>query len=351
MRFDESNLSYLHLPQSRYQLRLDLTKGYDDYIKRINWSNASLDKLDEMLKWILKNRHSLESGNQAKPIDFDFITQRGVLTKIMCTPFVTDEWHIGFTKFKGTIYICPFFNDHDEDESNFERLNMASYGGYRFEHYITRSKHHDTDTHSDDFSTTLHEYSVMLKSKINSITNPNGCSLLYVAEVDCLEDKHKDSSRMENFVEIKTTKQIDSTIQNDNFHRYKSSKWWAQSKLVSIDRIICGYKENDLTTVTSIETLYVDSIAQQATRFWNSKDCWNFLDHFLTHVKNLLKNENDPSKVYLFSKERYSSIITSKKLLHAGKLLIIPDWYVDAFKVSKNITKKNESNVKVKRSQ
>ena len=345
MRFDESNLSYLHLPQSCDYISLDLTEGYNHF-KHINWSNASLDKLDEMLKWILKNRRSLERGDQTKPLDFDFITQRGVFTRIMCTPFVNDEWHIGFSKFKGTIYICPFFNDHDENERNFQRLNMASYGGYRFEHYITKSKYEDTYSNCDDFSSTLHEYSAVLKSKINSINNPNGYSLLYVAEVDCLKENETDSSRMENFVEIKTTNKIDSPIQNDNFHRHKSCKWWAQSKLVAIDRIICGYKEYNLTTVTSIETMNVDSIAQQAFRFWNHKNCWNFLEHFLSLAQNLMKNENDPSKVYLFSKERYSTIITCKKLLHSGNLCIIPDWYTDAFKDMKINQKKNESNVK-----
>ncbi|XP_046910235.2 rat1 Interacting Protein 1 [Dermatophagoides farinae] len=346
MRFDESNLSYLDLPQSLDYLQLDLTEGYDRF-KHINWANPSIDKLDEMLKWILKNRHLIESGNQAKPLDFDFITQRGVFTRIMCTPIVSDEWHIGFSKFKGTIYICPFFNDHDENESNFERLNMASYGGYRFEHYITKSKHQDTRMYDNNFSPTLHEYSALLKSKIHSMANRNGYhSLLYVAEIDCLEDKEQDSTRMENFVEIKTTSKINSHIQDENFHRYKSCKWWAQSKLVAIDRIICGYKENNLTTVTSIETLYVDDIARRAFRIWDYRDCWNFLDHFLTYVQNLLKNENDPSKVYLFSKERNSSTITCKKVLYSGNLLIIPDWYVNAFKCVNDVRKKNESNVK-----
>ena len=70
----------------------------------------------------------------------DFITWRGHLTKIMCTPYETREpWQMAATLYNGTIYISEI----ETEENREKRKNMEEkhkemcYWGYNFESYVT----------------------------------------------------------------------------------------------------------------------------------------------------------------------------------------------------------------------
>lgn len=70
----------------------------------------------------------------------DFITWRGHLTKIMCTPYETREsWQMAATLYNGTIYI----SEVETEENRARRVNMDEkhkemcYWGYNFESYVT----------------------------------------------------------------------------------------------------------------------------------------------------------------------------------------------------------------------
>ncbi|KAF9958361.1 hypothetical protein BGZ70_009220 [Mortierella alpina] len=94
----------------------------------------------------------------------NFICYRGILTKIMCTPYSRNEpWELGATLYKGTIYIEEHVSAEKRQNATGtnERHKLMSYWGYRFEticniskpmsklRRIKTKKRHATTTHSD----------------------------------------------------------------------------------------------------------------------------------------------------------------------------------------------------------
>jgi RAT1-interacting protein len=72
---DDSSLKYYYTPQ----LGADLSKGFDTFQKL---DDTGDDHLDSLLKTIVA--HEQETG---KKIDANVVTWRGMMTKIMATPF------------------------------------------------------------------------------------------------------------------------------------------------------------------------------------------------------------------------------------------------------------------------
>ena len=325
--FNDSYLTYLWMPPKGEQYAFDLSESYDKF-RHINWCAAANVKLDEFLQWIIKNRKQLFSCNDQKPLETDFITYRGVLTKILVTPFVRDKWLIGATKFKGTIYLCPYYEHVQLDKVG----NEMSYGGLRFEHYLTRSNPNETNK-TEPFTSKKEEYSIVMRSKVQS--NLGKIYLMYAAEVDCLDLGKTDSNIMENFVEIKTTRHMRHENQIRNFQRFKLIKWWAQSYLIGVSKIICGYKD-DRHVVDDIESMDVHQIPRKCAQHWSRRQCLNFLRQFLSFVQQTVVDD-DPHQVYLFSNEDTNQIST-RKLLISSHYQILPDWYIREWsKNSKNV--------------
>ena len=72
----------------------------------------------------------------------DFVTWRGMLTKIMITPFNRSEsWAFWATKYNGTIYLRQIETEqeHQRHLDETERDKLMTYWGYKFEDYMTLS--------------------------------------------------------------------------------------------------------------------------------------------------------------------------------------------------------------------
>ncbi|KAG0031541.1 decapping endonuclease targeting mRNA, partial [Podila clonocystis] len=73
----------------------------------------------------------------------DFVCYRGILTKIMCTPYTRNEpWELGATLYKGSIYIEEHVTDEKRQSAggSSKRHKLMSYWGYRFETVCNISK-------------------------------------------------------------------------------------------------------------------------------------------------------------------------------------------------------------------
>lgn len=69
----------------------------------------------------------------------DFVCLRGLLTKIMKTPYDEKEgWIICAVKFRGTIYLCAFDTDADKYEKSNRTIKDLTFmsWGFKFEQYI-----------------------------------------------------------------------------------------------------------------------------------------------------------------------------------------------------------------------
>lgn len=152
-------LEYYQAPS----LPLDLNKGYPhDYITR----NPAPERLDALLKAI--------GGLQLKSTP-KFCTWRGIITKIMCTPYaLRDDWELGATLYKGTIYLEEH-ESNDRQESKFGKFDdqkLFCYYGYKFESCCTSGE-------SDAVNTNV-QYCSIFTSKLGDY------DLLLGGEVDCL---------------------------------------------------------------------------------------------------------------------------------------------------------------------
>ena len=49
----------------------------------------------------------------------------------------------------------------------------------------------------------------------------------------------------QSYIELKTNREILTDRNKSSFRRYKLMKWWAQSFLVGVPKITCGFRNDD----------------------------------------------------------------------------------------------------------
>lgn len=97
--------------------------------------------------------------------------------------------------------------------------------------------------------------------------------------------KPTDRSQRTNWVELKTSAEIRTQKDEFRFER-KLHKFWIQSFLLGVPRIIVGFRSNDaegrLLRVQEFETTKIPAMVRnQGMRTWDSNVCINFADGFL----------------------------------------------------------------------
>ena len=66
--------------------------------------------------------------------------------------------------------------------------------------------------------------------------------VVYGGEVDCVVT-NKDGKQ--NYIELKTSRLLQYARQIANFKQFKLIKWWAQSYLIGIPDIVCGFRDDN----------------------------------------------------------------------------------------------------------
>ncbi|XP_076306012.1 decapping and exoribonuclease protein-like isoform X2 [Tachypleus tridentatus] len=283
---DNHQLKYLHVPPDESKVNFDLNAGYEKVIKKSFELN---EKLDNLLQWIIRNKKKIQvtrTTDKDVGLNTDFICYRGLLTTILVTVYEQQEdWQICATRFQNTIYLCAFNTEKNKKRQMdlTEKDKLMTSWGYKFEQYMTSEK----EGQPPDLMVSVNEkeeYCSVLRSRLNRH------SLVYGAEVDCLDpvsqksDKSDKCSSLQHFVELKTSRKISHPKQERNFCRYKLLKWWAQSFLAGIPRVICGFR-NDNGIVEKLQIFSVKEIPQEARGFWSPATCMNFCDEFLSFVQ------------------------------------------------------------------
>lgn len=102
------------------------------------------------------------------------------------------------------------------------------------------------------------EYGCVLRSRLASH------SLVYGAEVDGADPSRYNPphAHLTPFVELKTNKEITTSRARQILHKFKFQKWWSQSFLVGIPRVICGFRD-DAGVVRSVQTFAVSAMPNQ----------------------------------------------------------------------------------------
>ena len=71
----------------------------------------------------------------------NFVTWRGMLTKLMCSPYdKSDPWKLAATLFNGTIYLSEIETEESKTKNAAQtpREEKTSYWGLKFEDYMTK---------------------------------------------------------------------------------------------------------------------------------------------------------------------------------------------------------------------
>lgn len=325
-------MGYLVEPEPTSPLDWDLNKGF---AKRIPKSHSLVEKLDNLLRWVVDNLEKFSAPcDHGKPtgLHTDFVSYRGLLTVIMCSVYETREnWMLGATKYKDTIYLCQYATEEavrrNENQSAKEE-RMTSWG-YKFEQYMIAGEPTGVPD-TEEGVNEKEEYCTIVRSRLNEVH-----SLLYGAEVDAVDhrlvEKKPDLVHSpRRYVELKTSRLVDGKRQETNMHKFKLVKWWAQSYLIGIPRVICGFRD-DSGLVRKLEDYPLSRMTRLGAEYWTPGDCLSFLEEFLTFVK---KNVLDgPQKVVLFEYNAAAKEIRCKEVKQSEAryeaMKILPQWYLD----------------------
>ncbi|XP_054713116.1 decapping and exoribonuclease protein-like isoform X2 [Uloborus diversus] len=285
---NKSQMKYLVFPLKMRDLEIDLNVNCK--LDVFHYYNT-IEKMYQTLKWLSRNQKKLQTLSKKT----DFVTVRGALVKIMCTPYlkgcIRPQWEICATRYEGVIYFCAIDSDEDieENKNATPKQLMFQSWGYKFEQYMTTS---EIGSKPDVSSTThqLEEFCIMLENIFNEHT------LIYKAEVDAVIPYRypgPGSGDTSCYTELKTSRTRTRISAEMYFYRNKLLNWWTQSYLAGIPEVICGMRD-DLGIVNSLEVIRISNMPNLAQGFWSPDVCLHFCDYFLNYLKKTVI-EDDPN--------------------------------------------------------
>lgn len=335
---DKRQLRYFSPP---HDIDFDLRAGYKDFVKR---NEDVKEGLEHLLQWVQCHQEKFEivqsptcktppePKTPLSSLHTDFITWRGHLTKIMCTPYETREsWKMAAVLHNGTIYIMEIETEENRDkrENMEERHKEMCFWGYNFESYVTSlvDKSHQNKTEETARESRASNDSEAFITVIRARLNKH--SLVFGAEVDCRTKDHGEAPA--NYIELKTSLKPHNHHHHYTFKRYKLIKWWAQSYLAGVPKIICGYRDHNgqVKEFQTFNTLAIPRLVRDEENLWDSSICLNFLDRFLDWVKTVVV-KSGPGVMYTFSwREPFEEVTFTETSdeVHC----VLPDWYLENF--------------------
>ncbi|KAL2039183.1 hypothetical protein N7G274_008232 [Stereocaulon virgatum] len=289
---DERSLRYYYPPR----LGADLSKGFNTF-QQLN--DTADDHLDSLLNTII----DLERRTGTK-CTADIITWRGMMTKIMATPFDNmNGFEMNATRFQDSIFIEE--NHEHKIESKKAQQDQPSrpgapsqdlmaYWGYKFE---TLSLMPDQwDPTSRDFIEGREDMVVNNHAQYCSVvkTGIGKAKMVIGGEVDALWDCKPDGKDNPiNWVELKTSAEIENDKDNMKYER-KLLKFWIQSFLLGVPKIIIGFRSKNgiLQRLEELETKNIPTMVKKQGRgTWDGNLCINFTASFLDWLKQTIIGE------------------------------------------------------------
>lgn len=309
-----SQLKYLVRPNEN--VNFNLNTGFKQFRKK-GRDVAREEKIKHLLEFIARHYHKLRQPDEQKVLRYDFVCFRGLLTKIMITPFERENWTIRATCLKGTIYLYAW-----EEEREFPNKDKFVHWGYKFENCMFSRTPNGT-TAVDEPANANEEFCVMFSSRINDTL------ILYGAEVDgvksdAIVDEPNALLSGVKLVEVKTNRIVTNQKSETAFLR-KTLKWFCQSFLVGIEDVYVGFRD-DHGIVEEVVPCRVNEMPNKAAGLWDKRSCLKFLDSFLKFVKSVVGDNSQPYVTWLFEYDCQRQIVTTGK---AENETFLPQWYID----------------------
>ncbi|TPX17646.1 uncharacterized protein E0L32_012057 [Thyridium curvatum] len=321
----DSSLKWYYPPL----LGANLSRGYEDFVKHD-------DSGDEHLVSLLKTIAAHEEETQKK-IDAQVVTWRGMMTKIMASPFDDrDGFEMNATLFEDCIFIEE--NHAFKAASRQQQASQPSRGpisqdvmsfwGYKFETLSTLpAPWGEVDR---DFIESRDTHVVNNKAQYCSVvrTGVGKTVLCLGGEVDAIWDsKPPQQGAPIAWVELKTSLEIRSDRDKDNFER-KLLKFWIQSFLLGVPKIVVGFRSREgvLQSLQEIETAEIPAKVQRGGRpSWDGNICINFASAFLDWLRATINDDG----VWRIRRRPKSSHIEVFRVEEAGHGEILTDDFIN----------------------
>ncbi|CAN9440095.1 unnamed protein product [Alternaria alternata] len=316
---DESGINYYIPPP----MGADLKEGFDTFK---HYEDKEDPHLDSLLRALMEDKTGKEE------VRADFMTWRGMMTKIMTAPFDNfAEFSMFATLHNGTIYIeedfpsraadraaessrpPPRYNQHPDQQSR----EMMTYWGYKFEK-LTLIPTLPSSTPREEIA--QHQKGVVSNaaqhcSIVHTSFGPH--SLILGGEVDgLLAPKPSDPEQPIQWVELKTSEELPPPRQQQHrdilkFER-KLLKFWAQSFLLGVPKITVGFrsKAGILRGLQTFNTHEIPGMVRRGTNCWDGNVCINFATEFLGWLKGVVVDEG----VYSVVLRKKSGVIEVRRL-------------------------------------
>ncbi|XP_065066252.1 decapping and exoribonuclease protein-like [Rhopilema esculentum] len=315
-----------YVPSVKRDPQFDLNVGFKTLTAR---DEDVQERLDHLLQWVDLHRDRFKLSTDSHPVSLhtDFLTWRGHLVKILLTPYEKREpWRMDACKHNGTIFI----SEVETEEKRVQRLKQSErqkemcYWGYKFEDYMTKplSGNKATEKCSKNVTNNCEAYCSVVRTRMSSH------SLVFGAEVDCCTLTDGKVKGPGSYVELKTTRILDNPRQARNFANFKLIKFWAQSFLAGVPKVVCGMRDDNgiVRKIKNYVTLDIPDIALREGARWKPAVCLNFLDQFLQWMKEKVVDD-DHNVVYSFRYQEPFHVIEMKRLPY-GEECFLPDWFL-----------------------
>ncbi|KAL8808880.1 MAG: hypothetical protein Q9200_003924 [Gallowayella weberi] len=320
--YDNAHIFHLDERSLRYyypaRIGADLSKGFETFQQL---DDTADDHLDSLLKTLI----DLEKRTGAK-CQADVITWRGMMTKIMATPF---DLFNGFVEENHAHKLESRNAQHQQTPNQgAASQDLMSYWGYKFETLSLlptpwAETSRDYIESREDLVVNNHaQYCSVVKTGIGK------SRLILGGEVDALWDaKPTRADDPINWVELKTAA---TPLSDRDILKYerKLLKFWIQSFLLGVPKIIVGFRSKDgiLQSLEELETNHIPRLVKQKGKAsWDGNLCINFTAAFLDWLKGTITEDG----VWRIRKREKATVVEVFRLEETGHGDILSQEFVE----------------------
>ncbi|KAK4570049.1 decapping endonuclease targeting mRNA [Recurvomyces mirabilis] len=300
------SLSYYYPPTfdapGTSDTRPDLSTGLETFRKRDDSIDEHLDGLLDTLQLyeerLLEKVHSGEGELRDVRVKADIVTYRGMMTKAGIPTHRYSHKLRDADFMKGTIFI-----EENHAYKAAERLSqktqqprrgeasqeMMQYWGYHFETLSVLPRpwaectREEIECRESKIVSNHAQYCSIARTSIGTT------SLVLAGEVDAvLGEKPEKSDTPISWIELKTSAEPNfNTPRGPANYERKLLKYWAQSFLLGVPKIMVGYRTQDghLTRIEELDTQRIPSQVKRGIHSWDGNICINLTAAFLEMLK------------------------------------------------------------------
>lgn len=220
------------------------------------------------------------------------------------TKFETDA-DIAVILFKGTYFL--FLIDLCK-ESTKEVHNKLSFGGIRFEDYVSREVNKENAGPSPGVHNNYADF-----VKYNNVVrfDFHNFKMLVSGNVDCAIPGSSaaigKNPKADDFIELKTSAPLedkyDPSCMSESFSSIKSWSWFGQCVLMGVKNVVVGIRHQDYgcqkLTVKRTHAFTLEELQRNSNGFWSKDKCFDVLKKFLCVVKEKV-TVDDPDVINVF---------------------------------------------------